>query len=508
MVLCPPEECQVARGPTTPQEGAITNSPAASPSFGVRLDGEPARCSSLALQVMAEAGCGSRSAVEDFVLNILLPQLNIISPSVNAAMAALGAVYSSVYLHKERNSGSSLALHMSRRAIAALQADIPAQPHGPVPLFLASILLAAAEVMQRHHTNALMHLDGAICVLRTYIYTPKSSVKHSLEAGEFPSGIGHSEDSLGFCLHSIAQALDLQVSSFVMNRPPRLPSATGSSILEGIPTTLDSADVHSTLLTLLNSRYYFISQNSAYSRRSPAEVPAELHLEQNRHLAALSHWLITFNSDLHSTNPKIDHAANQHRELRNLLLTFHTQCLTAYIYISTLLNPYETAYDALAHSFQQILTCAASLLTHRQTPRFPFHHFSFLPGLAPALFVTAMKYRHPLHRRRAIELLDLADVEGPWDPKTLVTVAKRAVQIEEAYLDLSFIDIEQFSPGTINEAHRLHGFGMASATGHQAQRGPEEVLLTRRGCAERVMVTEYRYEAGNHWALWVDLCEI
>jgi hypothetical protein len=127
------------------------------------------------------------------------------------------------------------------------------------------------------------------------------------------------------------------------------------------------------------------------------------------------------------------------------------QCLTAQVYASTILCPYETEYDRYASSFQQIVEIAEVVVDAKIESTIKFR-----PGLGiiqPLLF-TALKYRHSVWRRQAIALLLRADIEGPWQGKVEGAVAQRVMEVEEEAFDLPGGDI---TPDILPERRRVCG---------------------------------------------------
>jgi hypothetical protein len=99
------------------------------------------------------------------VWEYLLPQLSHAIPTVNAAAAAFGAFYEMRSMPNTTDRLKSIATKQYDIALLTLQHDISSQPHGSVPILLACVMLASAELMQRHQFNALKHLQGAFKIL-------------------------------------------------------------------------------------------------------------------------------------------------------------------------------------------------------------------------------------------------------------------------------------------------------------------------------------------------------
>ena len=117
-------------------------------------------CSILAQDRYKDLGSGM------LIWNQLLPQLSHAIPCVNAAAAALGAIYESTLLPGASSWTSNRSAAMQYgAAIRHVQREVSSQLHGPVPLLLCCALLAFVELLRRRQSAALMHLQGALRLL-------------------------------------------------------------------------------------------------------------------------------------------------------------------------------------------------------------------------------------------------------------------------------------------------------------------------------------------------------
>lgn len=100
----------------------------------------------------------------------------------------------------------------------------------------------------------------------------------------------------------------------------------------------------------------------------------------------------------------------------------------------------ELEYDTYIPLFSHIIDNAMALLTtsaqsRSQTRTINLHLPRFDIGLIPPMFLTALRCRDPVIRRRAIALLHKGPrQEGVWNADMVAAVAERAVEIEEAGL--------------------------------------------------------------------------
>jgi hypothetical protein len=119
----------------------------------------------LGCEILASDTCRDESSCSRSIWEYLLPQLSHVIPAGNAAVAAFGAFYELRMMPKSTDRSNSAAATQSNIAILALQQDIASQSYGSVPLLLACVMLASAELMQRRQFNALIHLQGAFRIL-------------------------------------------------------------------------------------------------------------------------------------------------------------------------------------------------------------------------------------------------------------------------------------------------------------------------------------------------------
>ncbi|RSL66646.1 hypothetical protein CEP53_003303 [Fusarium sp. AF-6] len=103
------------------------------------------------------------------------------------------------------------------------------------------------------------------------------------------------------------------------------------------------------------------------------------------------------------------------------LLVLRAQCLAAFINVANILEPREMAFDDYAPEFQEIITSVEILsLNAADGGGPPLNSPDALPlftpemGIIHPLYFTALKYRDPFWRRRAIALLRRSGREGPW----------------------------------------------------------------------------------------------
>ena len=287
------------------------------------------------------------------------------------------------------------------------------------------VMLCLTEVFLQQEPNALFHLQCAFKLLqhRRATRLTSGSARLNNEIGPFSA-----EDEIEI----VFRTLDFHVCSFALSKTPYIPAIPLPPVLPSI-TDLDTANT--TLVQLVHACYEFTSM--AYKWKYRPSVSPRMSIQQGRLIAHLLTWLEQFNLIVLPTLSR-EHTNSSQVNLYYKALTLRMTALSTLIYLSCILCPLETAYDIYASHFQQIITDSEITLTCRnrvldslvegvQSPR-----FSNGPGLIQPLFHCALKYRHPVYRRRAIALLSLTGREGPWCGRREARIISRIMEWEEA----------------------------------------------------------------------------
>jgi hypothetical protein len=482
----------------------------------LQTDHAQSRFARLGFEFLAQQASWDSFGIGADLWTYLLPQLSSVNLTINAAIASLGATYEAVVLRPDHQLSlyNSLATVQYHKALASLQSDILLQTHGPIPLFLASILLAAVEVLLSHLTNALTHLRGAFTILTDCIYRSGQSRPASPWGWRGDKGEQRVTNDDGSALYLIAQALDIQTATYALSKAPELPSSSITSdhlALGTLANSFSRNQAHSELLPLLHACYHHTSIASNYKYLPRADIPSHIALDQSRYLALLSQWLSRL--DHHTSTPTgQDMSSGQFAAPtppRFPLLVLRIQCISALIYLSTVLSPKEMAYDFFTSFFQQIVDGATVLLDSRS----PGGCLNSLQNrfrlISPPLYLTAMKCRQGAIRRRAIHLLGLTGREGPWYGAVFVRVALRAVEIEEGQKGALLLDPGMKDMGsdaiTVPESTRLHGSGISSVIAGLPSGGFIEAHFSRCVDAEHMVTrSDVPWDSEENWDMWTE----
>jgi hypothetical protein len=434
------------------------------------------------------------------LLESLLPQLSHAIPSVNSAAAALGAVYECRVLSNSVGRSQFAVELQYSFALRALQRDVESQPHGSVPLLLACILLSSAELLQRHYSNAMMHLRGAFEILlnRPKII-PRAAASNVSSENHFPFSSEHHGKVLpkdGVAL--LFQALDTHRPAYVLGRPPYLPTCLPDIVHWRPPESRDLKDLSMQLVQIIHSCYHFIGKAAEYKYLPRNSLPPEILVEQGRCIATLSLWLQTLDRNVLSARADALHKSS-FGTCRHVMM-LRAQCFIMIICTSTITSPLQTTFDVYASQFQQIVENSAEALGNEREYLTGVGQFSGGPGVTQPLFFTALWYRHAAWRRKAIKLLREAGREGPWDGQLLAAVATRAVEIEETALASTSLD--EIVPICLVEGDRLHGCVMDVEA--RDGRPTNVVRVTYSLChnMEEMLSAKAPWQDKRNWSTW------
>jgi hypothetical protein len=438
----------------------------------------------------------------DFTISIfdmLLPQLSHAIPSVNAAAAALGAIYelqstaSSTGKSDERNA---IAATQYSLAIKAMQQDLQVQRFGTVPLLMVCMLLACSELLLRRRSYSLMHIQAGFKLLeeRRAAFESEmfaSAVSSPTNIASPPSEIPFSGEDEIFILF---RTFDIHSSTYADRRMPTMPSPRLWLPPAVLSDNIDPKTMGLDLISTIHSCLYFTSTAGQYKYLPASHIPSEILIEQGRHLGILNAWLTRL--DRYVMHRSILGTSQAKPKGRTHLLMLRNMCLSTIIFASTILSPYETAWDDYSWYFEEIVSGAEEILSERARARswspningepktdndrtysgdsdFAFT-FTPLPGVIQPLCLTAFKYRQSAYRRRAAQLMRCAGREGPWIGELVAAVADRLIEVEESHaLPEADAEIEISSllwgdvgldavqgPASIPENARISGVGM------------------------------------------------
>ncbi|KAE9375156.1 hypothetical protein N431DRAFT_334397 [Stipitochalara longipes BDJ] len=348
-------------------------------------------------------------------------------PAIRHAVIALGGVHETFGLDKERLNGMGPTDPFSERqyskAIMLLLNSSKVPSTQPTEVFLISCLLFACFESLRGHIKSaithvrcgmkLLHQATASDTLASFAYVPQKTIK-----------------SLFTRLDN--QMMELGGSSLLTmlreaERLPPFPELKYPETFKNLESAYESFDI------FLN-RTLHVRRTLEMLLADPLEFPdsetllQEIETERGKCLQYLDRWSRAFN----------DHFAgewSQHEQSSDYnIYVLQIWRVAARIFLSVKHTDAEEAWDQFQGDFNTIVTLSEALIessnvtntSYRTTPSFSFHL-----GILSPLFLTTIRCRDPIIRRRAVHLLSSSRrCEGIWDSHLACKVAKHVIDAE------------------------------------------------------------------------------
>lgn len=350
--------------------------------------------------------------------NGLVIKLSVTEPAVRHAMLAVSSLHECIEtgLKRGRERDRSFAYKEYTNAIASLRSWAPGDEPSAIPL-LVCILFVCFEFLADREAASQMH----ICQGRKIL-----------------SGLG---DGNSPTMEMIKESLvpiyaRLSLASFLFgSRPPAIPEHL--VVCATVPLVFTSiAEARTVLYHIQDEAMQFITQGGVaiYSPETTEEEMKHLQDQQTQLLATLGRWNAAF-TVLAATSPPAKTNA------MNMLRIYHQ---ASSIWISSALQPLETAYDAHLAGFANIISLASAIVNSPgyQGSKHSQSAFTFETELVAPVYWTCTKCRHPVLRRAALGLLRRDQVrcrrENLWHADASVVVAIRVIEMEEAEFEYPF----------------------------------------------------------------------
>lgn len=413
------------------------------------------------------------------MFSILVPQLAATRPVVNIAAGAFGAAYDKVILRRNRND--QLCTEVYLNAIKHLRHELQKSEKEILPLMVAALLLAAAEAIQNKLKLSMHHLHAAFSMV-------KASSKERL-------GMSMQDDlqSVSHILHCV----DYHISMFTWGVEPhfaRLPVT--QAIL--YPTTLqDLTNGHAIMQQWC---LHFVSQALNDAWKESSDFPPAMVAQQDHMIAWLKRWLQTYTQLFEKAHPTPTTDSLQH-------LTLKAQTLTLLIAVSNIKPPTQVTYDHYAPEFEEIIRCADTVLRLRSVTGLP--RYSPFQGVIHPLNFTVRKYRDPVSRRRAIQLLRLAGIEGPFHGEFESRVAARLVELEEGRAPFKALlgPDEMLSLADIPDSRRVYLCWVATPPDEHDEIGEDGIIRRRMCFSRRLRPVNAADRSQALWEVWEEEIE-
>jgi hypothetical protein len=360
------------------------------------------------------------------IWKVIVPFLIHTQPIVHAAAAAFGASYSAGVLRGRDSAACRTSALLNITAIRLLQHELRRGVGDFIPVLISALLLAGSGSVLQSQQEALAHVTGVFGMMLLQQRHPeiKAESPCPLDAAARPN-VKSSEFAH---LHKFVQSLDIHVSMFMWGRVPAL---TPSPLPDSLLRPRSTSDLIAAHHEIQQNGIHFIGEAHRDIYKERSDFPPEMFRRQDRIISWTESWLAAFRNI--TNDSKMD---SQEQDFRHLQL-LKAQALTLLIAVSRVRAATQVSYDDYAMYFEEVITCAENALGQTRdrydtiSKRGTLTPFCPVPGIIHPLTFTARKYRHPLSRRRAIRLLALAGIEGPFRGDFEARVAMRIVEIEE-----------------------------------------------------------------------------
>jgi Fungal specific transcription factor domain len=370
-------------------------------------------------------------------------QISLTEPAIKYALCSLSALHNMFRAAngKSTPSGCTAAEHKSyslvqyNLAVKHTQQLLAKSAEGDADVvvkgLVACVLFICFENLMGNYKTAQMHLQNGLKIISRHTDhngTPK------------PKKLVTVPDDVVQVLHR----LDLQAMSFGDSREPYPHHLNPSPVeIDTSPpapfTTLDAA------MSFLINIFRALFRLASTSEPDPIPQPSLDAIS-----TALTHWSLAFSHLLTTSDlPK------QFENSVILMQMYHT-LLT--ILISVRVYGLESLHDTQLHHYRSLVAMGTTLLVNEEDCDLDMSDdaiFSFEPGVIFALFFTAIKCRHPVVRRQAVELLGRnGHREGAWESTGAARVASFVIAVEEE--GLTDLDRTDAGPEVVKEMNRVH----------------------------------------------------
>ncbi|KAL2857744.1 hypothetical protein BJY01DRAFT_202002 [Aspergillus pseudoustus] len=363
----------------------------------------------------------------------LVLQLSHSEPSIRYAVSAISVIYQDVEASFRHPAGyvdaNPEAQQQWNTAVRSLSARIQTHPDSNLVPLVCCLLFTGIEFLRGHVESSLLHVRSGINIL--------AALRHNSEAARGPGPMLPPSDIKAIEEHivPIFSRLKILCSLAGIITPPIYTSTANE-----MSPQEDLGDSRLRLVEVLNACIPFIGKASL--KAVLFQIDIDDLVEQAKLQIRLDAWREQLDELVERTQAASDPAQ---QEAVNLLLVHYK---VIYIWLRVCTTAEETATDAYHTDFEELLQYAEKIakpgveMAAAQPLSFDIH-------ILGPLYYTALKCRHPVTRRRALEMLQLAPRrEGLWNAHHAYVTAKRVIALEERH-----INGNEFP----DETSRLHG---------------------------------------------------
>jgi Fungal specific transcription factor domain len=388
--------------------------------------------------------------------NKLILQASRDDPAIFHAVIALGSVHETYegegpgHFRHTVLAPQDFALEQYDKALAIIRIRLlSGKPQSGEYVLLSCILFICLETFQGNHKAALVHLEGGLKLLGSWLHTDGQPVLSS-DSVSRPTRQFLEEE-----LVPLFTRLDVQATTYLTSRSLQELSPRSCTTEPIMPTRFESlTDANNHLADLVhwmlysnngahNMMYWMVNNPLAQLNIPPLQTTAadgslpsipdrvwkKIMKIETEHKRILKQWLAALNLFLNENT-------NRHiKDSRAALMLRILYTSTTIIKAASLYN-HDLEYDKYIPKFERVITWAEFLIkfqtsaTEKHTPM-----YSFEMNILPPLHYCSTRCRDPKLRRRALALLeDTPRREGMWDSAMLAAIARYIMEEEEAGL--------------------------------------------------------------------------
>ncbi|CAG8362635.1 unnamed protein product [Penicillium salamii] len=162
-----------------------------------------------------------------------------------------------------------------------------------------------------------------------------------------------------------------------------------------------------------------------------ADVNPQLRVTQQDLIHRLESWLHAYTELCQRPQHRLSTGPGKPADFEPTLLTYHA---ASFVYVATCLTRHQSVYDAHLSHFQTIVDQSSLALNALARPNGIPPPFTFEMGVGLPLYLTALKCRHPVLRRKALQLSRQGPlVQGFYKCLPGIALAGHLMTLEETY---------------------------------------------------------------------------
>lgn len=373
------------------------------------------KCIEYAMSILAPNNIDEFGFVRKLITNYI-DQKDPICASAKATAAVFGLAV--------QNVDDGLPIDIQRdlqpasfyeKAVGSIRGELQSKTQADADTIISCILLLCAELVLQRWQKALLHLQ----TLQTLFYTAISS------------GTCRQDTSSSDLLFRMFDTQKVMFSTYT--RSPAISPIPLEERTEMPEVFTDMNVLDKYVIWTVHSIVCFTS--SIIFATCQDKISEELRREYHQQVKAAERCIEIIEVWLKSNDENIK---------RLHVMRLHNICISTLLELSCIFATTELTWNTYIDKFERVVSQTETILEARrweaaQVGTSGTHQFSLSLGIIQPIYFTALKCRHPLLRRRAIECLRQAGREGPWYGRVLADVAERCMFMEEAQLAPSLI---------------------------------------------------------------------